>query len=345
MALSIDEKFYKDKKFWLTLAVINTFIAIFLSLVTRSYLWENFVYSQCIGFSIASLVSLIKVYFKEKDPNIIIHALAVVIGVSIGLTLATLLTGRIEVLRDNSSRELMLPSFIYSVMIGSVVVFYFSLISKQQRITNQLNIEKLKKAEYEKALTENNLKLLQAQIEPHFLFNTLSNVLGLIDSRPDDAKKMLEHFTQYLRGSLSRTRENNTTLKDEVSIVKAYLSIQKNRMGKRLNYSINVDETAYELPFPPLLIQPLVENSISHGLESEIDGGEVNVDIKLDNKTLLVCVSDTGKGAKNTNSNGIGLKNIHARLSQLFCGNAEIITQANQPKGLVVTLHIPLENL
>ena len=185
--------------------------------------------------------------------------------------------------------------------------------------------------------------LLQAQIEPHFLFNTLSNVIGLIDQRPDDARKMLEHFTHYLRASLSRTREPNTTLEDEMTIVNAYLSIQKIRMGERLNYKITVDETLNATPFPPLLIQPLVENSVRHGLEPEIAGGEIGVEIYKKNNRLTIIVSDTGKGADNLQSDGIGLKNIRERLSSLFPDGASIEIRANRPKGLKTTLQIPLE--
>jgi len=336
---------YFDRFQWLKLLAINTLIAIFLTLAAQTNFWINIIYSQSIGISIASLICLIALKRKGKEPSIFLYGVAIILGVIIGITFASLIVGGGKIIDGENGRDMMMSSIIYSTMIGCIVVFYFVLIEKQQKISNQLNIEKLKQVEYERMLTENNLKLLQAQIEPHFLFNTLSNVLGLIDSRPDDAKKMLEHFTHYLRASLSRTRENDTTLRDEINIVNAYLNIQKIRMGKRLNFNIDIDDSLEDTPFPPLLIQPLVENSIRHGLESEIEGGNVEIKAVKKNNMLSIKVSDTGKGATKLKSEGIGLENIRARLISLFQDDAEIKIDVNNPKGLIVTLNIPLEKI
>jgi len=337
--------FYSNKFQWLKLLVINTLIAIFLTLAAQTNFWINIIYSQSIGISIASLICLIALLRKRKEPSIFLYGVAIILGVIIGFTIASIIISGGKVIDGENGRDVLISSVIYSTMIGCVVVFYFVLIAKQQSISNQLNVEKLKQVEYERMLTENNLKLLQAQIEPHFLFNTLSNVLSLIDSRPDDAKKMLENFTHYLRASLSRTRENDTTLRDEINVVNAYLNIQKIRMGKRLNFIIDVDDSLNDIPFPPLLIQPLVENSIRHGLESEIEGGNVEIKAVKENKMLSIKVTDTGKGATKLKSEGIGLKNIRARLFSLFQDDAEIKTDVNNPKGLIVTLNIPLEKI
>ncbi len=342
-ALRSYKQFEFDRRQWLKLIFINTLIAITLSLMTNNSFWFSLLYSQAIGISIATAISLLWLRREDKEPSIIWLAIAIVTGVVVGTTFATLISGNYKNVDDEGRQWLIISSFIYSIIIGCVVSYYFYLIARQREISNQLTLEKLKQAEYERALTENNLKILQAQIEPHFLFNTLSNVIGLIDQRPDDARKMLEHFTHYLRASLSRTREPNTTLEDEMTIVNAYLSIQKIRMGERLNYKITVDETLNATPFPPLLIQPLVENSVRHGLEPEIAGGEIGVEIYKKNNRLTIIVSDTGKGADNLQSDGIGLKNIRERLSSLFPDGASIEIRANRPKGLKTTLQIPLE--
>lgn len=338
-------KFEFDRRQWLKLIIINTLIAIMLSLITKNNFWLTLLYSQAIGISIATAISLLLLRREGKEPSMIWLAAAIISGVVIGTTFASLVSGNYKTVDDEGRQGLIISSFIYSIIIGCIVSYYFYLIARQREISNQLTLEKLKQAEYERALTENNLKILQAQIEPHFLFNTLSNVIGLIDQRPDDARKMLEHFTHYLRASLSRTREPNTTLEDEMTIVNAYLSIQKIRMGERLNYKIVMDETLNATPFPPLLIQPLVENSVRHGLEPEIAGGEIDVEIHKKNNRLTIIVSDTGKGADNLQSDGIGLNNIRERLSSLFQGRADIEIQANHPQGLKITLHIPLDNI
>ncbi len=114
-------------------------------------------------------------------------------------------------------------------------------------------------------------------------------------------------------------------------------------MEERLNYTITLDEALKDIPFPPLLIQPLVENSVRHGLESVLKGGEIRVDVKHRDNTLRIMVSDTGKGADKLQSDGIGLQNIRERLSSIFQGKAEIEIRANKPQGLTTILHIPLE--
>ena len=329
-------------KDWLLLLAINTLIAIFLTLVDQGIFWNNFVYSQAIGISIASLITLFVLRTGNPSPNPIYFILAIVAGVVIGLVVGTLLTGGSE-LTESNHQKILVNSLAYSFIIGCVVVFFFYTYNKQQQLNNQLNLEKLKQAKIEQALVESNLKMLQAQIEPHFLFNTLSNILVLIDNRPGDAKNMLGNLTDYLRGSLDRTRQNSATLGDEITLVNAYLSIQKIRMGERLNYQLSIDESLSNLNFPPLLIQPLVENAIRHGLESEVDGGNIKIAINQQQQKLHILVSDTGKGIDNMNSNGIGLKNIHARLEALFPQQASLTTRPNTPKGLIVEITIPME--
>lgn len=333
-----------DRYQWLKLIAINTLIAIMLALINGHNFWANLIYSQSIGISIVTAISMPFLRKFDGKLSIFLLVIAIIFGVLIGTSFAVFVTGGYLVLDAEEGHWLLVSSFISSIIIGCIVAYYFYLIAKQKEMSNQLTLEQLKKAEYEKALTENNLKILQAQIEPHFLFNTLSNVIGLIEQRPDDAKKMLEHFTHYLRSSLSRTRESVTTLGDEIDIINAYLGIQKIRMEERLNYKITLDETLKDIPFPPLLIQPLVENSVRHGLESTLEGGEICVDVVYRENTLSITVSDTGKGADKLQSDGIGLKNIRERLLSIFQGKAEIEIRANKPQGLTTILHIPLES-
>ncbi len=330
-----------DRYQWLKLIAINTLIAITLTLISEHSFWINLIYSQSIGLSIATAISLLLFLRRsEQMPSIPWLAMAIVAGVFIGTTFATLVSGNYRTIDEDGGQWLIISSFIYSIIIGCIVSYYFYLVARQREISNQLTVEKLKQAEYERALTEGNLKILQAQIEPHFLFNTLSNVIGMIDRRPDDAKKMLEHFTHYLRASLSRTRQSDTTLADEVNLIHAYLAIQKIRMATRLSYNITIQEELGTIPFPPLLIQPLVENSVRHGLEPEINGGEISVEIRQQDGTLTITVADTGKGCENLESEGIGLKNVRERLSSVFPGKADMKVVPNHPKGVIVTLQI-----
>ncbi len=343
MQRSQQQCFKFDRYQWLKIIAINILIAIMFTLINGHNFWTNLIYSQSIGISIAAAISTPFLRNYDRRSLVFFPVIAIVLGAVVGTSFAVFVTGGYPIIHEEEGRWLLISSFICSIIIGCIVCYYFYLVAKQKETSNQLTLEQLKQTEYEQALTENNLKILQAQIEPHFLFNTLSNVIGLIDQRPDDAKKMLEHFTHYLRSSLSRTRESVTTLGDEIDIINAYLSIQKIRMEERLNYTITLDEALKDIPFPPLLIQPLVENSVRHGLESVLKGGEIRVDVKHRDNTLRIMVSDTGKGADKLQSDGIGLQNIRERLSSIFQGKAEIEIRANKPQGLTTILHIPLE--
>jgi len=316
---------------WLKLIAINTLIAVILTLVSGRGFWETLIYSQSIGLSIAGVVFALYYFTPHKQPSPYWFSAAIIVGVFIGLTIASFVTGAHQPNNSNNEQEVFFIVFIYSSIIDCVVGYFFYLMAK--------------KKEYEKILVENNLKILQAQIEPHFLFNTLSNIIGLIDNRPDDAKKMLENFTYYLRSSFAKTRESGTTLGDKIAIVNAYLSIQKIRMGKRLHYEIRISKNLHDTPFSSLVIQPLVENSVKHGLESEIEGGKIIIDATLHDQWLTIVVMDTGKGAANLQSNGIGLNNIKERLNGLFQNKARIITEENKPKGLRVTLQVPRKKI
>ncbi len=329
---------------WLTLVTINTFIAIFLTLVDQGSFWVNLIYSQSIGISIASLVGGLVLRHKKAAPHPFHFLMAIVGGVMIGLAVGTLLTGAAPPSGQKSS-NLLSYSFIYSIMIGCVVVYFFYSRGRQEHLNNELNLEKLKQAEIQQKLTTSNLKMLQAQIEPHFLFNTLSNILGLIDQRPDDAKLMLTNLTDYLRGSLDRTRDTDATLGDELALVSAYLNIQRIRMGDRLQFDITADAALSQLKLPPLIIQPLVENSIQHGIEQTIEGGHIGLVIRANHEHLHIQVTDTGQGMGDTERAGIGLSNIRSRLVSLYDNQAELRLSANSPQGLVVDIKLPLECL
>ncbi|PTT92545.1 sensor histidine kinase [Pelomonas sp. HMWF004] len=145
-------------------------------------------------------------------------------------------------------------------------------------------------------ITEAQLKLLQGQIEPHFLFNTLANVQSLIDFDPERAKQMLERFTDYLRASLGQLRGESSTLAQEFAMLEAYLSLMQLRMGERLKLELALPSELSGFELPPLLVQPLVENAIHHGLEPKIAGGTVRVAACRDGADLRIDVEDDGQG-------------------------------------------------
>ncbi|MBI3349258.1 MAG: sensor histidine kinase [Burkholderiales bacterium] len=193
-------------------------------------------------------------------------------------------------------------------------------------------------------VTEAQLRLLQGQIEPHFLFNTLANVQSLIDFDPGLAKLMLERFTDYLRASLGQLRGDSTTLAQEFAMLEAYLSLMQLRMGERLRVRLDLPAELGGFELPPLLVQPLVENAIHHGLEPKIAGGEVVVSARRKAGMLYIAVEDDGQGMnapRRRGGNGVALDNIRARLTARWGVGATLALLPREGGGTRACIHIP----
>ncbi|MEJ6004349.1 histidine kinase [Paucibacter sp. AS339] len=219
-----------------------------------------------------------------------------------------------------------------ALLITGANVFWWRMRSKQQAL--QL------------AATEAQLRLLQGQIEPHFLFNTLANVQSLIDYDAPRAKQMLEAFTDYLRVSLSQLRGKSSTLGTELDMAESYLQLLQIRMNERLSFKIEADAEARSAELPPLLLQPLIENAIHHGLEPKVDGGRVWIRAQVEQGRLQIQVDDDGLGLDAPRrpgkraGTGMALGNIRARLDSLYPHNANL-TLTQQSTGTLATLVLP----
>jgi len=197
----------------------------------------------------------------------------------------------------------------------------------------------------ERAEAEARLKLLQAQIEPHFLFNTLANLKELIALDPPRAQAMLGHLDGYLRATLATTRKDRCTLADEFALLRGYLEILSIRMGARLTYTLDLPQALEQVKLPPMLLQPLVENAIRHGLEPKVEGGRLRVAASAENKRLVLAVEDNGLGfgAAGTGGTGVGLPHVHDRLAAVY-GNAAAATVGEaEGGGARVELRLPLQ--
>jgi signal transduction histidine kinase len=200
-----------------------------------------------------------------------------------------------------------------------------------------------------KQAAEAQLRLLQAQIEPHFLLNTLANVRSLIKRDGDRARDMLDHLSDYLHVALPRMRQSQSTLEREVALSTSYLSIMQIRMGERLRYHVSLGDGTSGLSFPPMLVQTLVENAVKHGLEPYAENGQVVISAELAHSPkgdlLRVSVADTGIGfgRGNVNGTGIGLINIRERLQSLYGDEAALEIGPNAPSGVIATLTIPAQ--
>ena len=194
----------------------------------------------------------------------------------------------------------------------------------------------------EKELTEAQLNLLHAQVEPHFLYNTLASAQLLTRSDPVRAEAMLGHLIQYLRRSLPNAEGEMSTLGAELERALAYLEILKVRMGERLDVQVDVAEALRGTPMPAMMLQTLVENAIKHGLEPRTGGGTVWIRARRDDNTVAVTVADNGEGFNTkTSGTGIGLKNVRERLRLRYAGAANLAVVANFPAGVAATLTVP----
>ncbi len=194
----------------------------------------------------------------------------------------------------------------------------------------------------EKELTVAKLSLLHAQVEPHFLYNTLASAQLLTRSDPARADQMLGHLIAYLRHSLPRTEQTFSTLGEELERANAYLEILKIRMGARLTTKIDVAPALQPVPFPPMMLQTLVENAIKHGLEPKPEGGKIWVLAKANDRDLSVTVADDGHGLHMESSGtGIGLKNVRERLRLLYGPAASFNLVSNFPAGVAATIVVP----
>ncbi|MGY0799445.1 sensor histidine kinase [Lysobacter sp. A286] len=194
----------------------------------------------------------------------------------------------------------------------------------------------------EKELTVAKLSLLHAQVEPHFLYNTLASAQLLTRSDPSAADDMLGHLILYLRHSLPRTDDELSTLGAELERALAYLEILRIRMGARLSVQVDVPENLRATPLPPMMLQTLVENAIKHGLEPRTGGGTVWIRARRSEESVAVTVADDGDGFNSkTSGTGIGLKNVRERLRLIYDSNAALTVIANFPAGVAATLTVP----
>lgn len=197
---------------------------------------------------------------------------------------------------------------------------------------------------------EAQLRLLQAQIAPHFLFNTLANVQSLIDRDSSRAKLMLETFTDYLRADMDQLRNTESTLASELAMARSYLELFQIRMEERLRFEIDASDEALVAALPTLILQPLVENAIEHGLEPKIEGGRVSIRACVVDGRLDIHVEDDGLGLdsprprRQGQGKGMALANIRERLQTRY-GAEAALTLSPEQVGMRASLSLPYKAL
>ena len=219
------------------------------------------------------------------------------------------------------------------------------------RSVQRLRWREQQAAEYAALARERELAALKAQIHPHFLFNTLNSISATVPVRPEEAREMIADLAHLLRYALDSTDCDRVPLRDELDMARAYLDLEARRFSDRLSvtYAIDPSDDALGTPVPPMILQPLVENAIKHGIAPQADGGTVTLETERANGTLRVCVEDTGAGLDNTSppddatGSGVGLTNTARRLTHAFGPEADLHTEALDPHGFRVWFTLPAD--
>lgn len=338
------------KALWLA----NTLIAILLSIFSFNpefKIWlrsiaRNFVFAQCIGHSIYSLAYLSKF---QRINNKVIKLLALTgifvvggwLGTLIGLGFnALLLNFKVS---SHYVKSFFIGITVFNVFIASIVYSYFVLRSRLQETAAKLAEKEVNEQRLLRLKTRAELEVLRAKVNPHFLFNTLNSIASLIPVEPTKAEEMVQKLAHLFRYTLDAGRNEMVKLSEELQLLKEYLEIEKVRLGKRLEYKIEVDERLSGLLIPGLLLQPLVENSVKHGIARAKSGGRIQIKCSEDNGYCQIEIHDNGKGfISNENGQGFGLSGVRERLS-LHYGNDHEMHISNE-QGVRILMRIPISN-
>jgi hypothetical protein len=231
-------------------------------------------------------------------------------------------------------------SLLITLMAGAVGSYYFYTL-------NQGVYFQRKMSEAREQATEARLKLLETQLEPHMLFNTLANLRVLIATEPQRAQVMLDHMIAYLRATLGASRATTHTLAAEFDRLRDYLELMAIRMGPRLSFSLDLPDSLARLAVPTLLLQPLVENSIRHALEPKVEGGRIVVTAHQQDGRLVLEVRDTGRGLKDLNAlregkTGFGIAQVRERLQTSYGPAASLEFSRPTDGGTCAALQLPL---
>jgi len=215
----------------------------------------------------------------------------------------------------NDQVPLLAMNFVLAALFGTIAVIYFTLKAKVERMATQLKEKELNEERLTRTKMEAELQALQAKINPHFLFNTLNSIASLISENPKAAESTVEKLSELFRYTLKSAEKNLVSVAEELDIVRTYLEIEKVRFGERLQYDITCDDDIRDFMIPALIIEPLVENSIKHGIASEVRGGKIVIEVSAADGNCLISVIDNGKGIDDGNKvNGFGLRSVEERL-------------------------------
>jgi sensor histidine kinase YesM len=242
-----------------------------------------------------------------------------------------------------SDRPYLVGVWLTWSLLGSLAYALFYLTREDEQQRQMLCDAERAQQDLGARMLQARLSALQAQIEPHFLFNTLANVRRLYETTPSRGREMLGCLIDYLRAALPSMRSTSSTLERELDQARSFLTILQMRMGERLQFSIAADPGLRAAPMPPMILPTLLENAIKHGLGPLPEGGRIDIRARRAGEALEIEVRDTGAGFTAAKGSGVGLANTRSRLAGLYGPRASLQLAAGSPRGVVATLRLPLE--
>jgi len=304
------------------------------------------IFQECSGTAIVVIALLVRRlrWFRNGSQLLqwlLIGAIAIPSGYAIGHIVAFHMFG--EPVRFVSPGPDRMVPVVFTVLVTGFMLYFFAT-------REQLASEAAQRSEAQRLAAESQLRMLRAQLEPHMLFNTLANLRSLVGDDPRQAEDMIDRLIVYLRSALAASRTESTTLSREFAQLRAYLDIMSVRMGARLTYQIDLPEELEQTKIPPMLLQPLLENAIRHGIEPKVGSGNIEVVARRSQGGVEISVLDTGIGlppdeemkpSADADAGSYGLLHVRERLAVIYGSRASLTLTRREPSGVCAVVNIP----
>lgn len=346
---------YQGRTLWvaiLQLSFLFTIAGLALQLIRpKNQLWELIVAANVLGWAFMLVLMGMQFNYRQIMQRPWRTALRAVGGVSVGLVFGFVIGSLVRgkdlgemVIQDGPLiLKVALVIGLAHLMTLGVVALWRNKAYETIAVQLALDAEKEKSARQE---SESQLRMLRAQIEPHFLFNTLGAVQTLAEQGGAvKAAELTANLIVFLRACMHEMRSERISLREEFAMVRAYLEVMQVRMGGRLRFSLELPDALMQVSLPSMLILSLVENAIKHGLEPSLSGGEVRIAAWCDAGVMQVQVTDTGVGLSDQPGNGIGLQNVRERLHWMYGAGSSLTISEVDGGGVQASIYFPLKEI
>lgn len=326
---------------------VSAGFGVFLWLLSEAPFWMVMARALTVGFGALAVFGLFE-QWPAKPPRRLERWVLQLVGVFLSVPLSGLFaywytTGGHPDFANEPKRIMGWGMLTFvGMLFGPWIALGAMLKQRDAFARTQALAFELERSRLERQATDARMRLLQAQVQPHFLFNTLANVQALVDAGSPQASALLQSLTAYLRAAVPRLDATATTLGRELELVRAYLELMHARMPDRLRYVLRVDEAAHALECPPLTLLTLVENAVKHGIDPGEEGGTIDVEAHVRDGRCVARVRDTGVGLRATGGGlGTGLATLRERLQLAFGGDARLRLTDVQPHGVCAEVEFP----